>query len=114
VFDHTLLPNAPHLKHFLNIGRDDPIHIDHLPIIDAAMQHHKLMVTGDYTYISPKKCAMEVRLVLQNGHYTVERSNRIVRYWNLKEKLPVVWKVEKDGYVRLYDGEKEWVEEHKK
>lgn len=101
-------------KQFLKIPSNMPVSINLIPQIEQKLSHYMINVKGDHVYTSRKGCIMEINLLLEDGHYTLERSNSLTNnYFNKKEKIPVIWENNMDD-VKLYDGTNHFTMEYKK
>jgi hypothetical protein len=96
---------------FLNIDRNDPVDIKHIPAIEAKLKTFRINVTGDHVHTSSKDCIRVINLKLLNGHYTLDtKTTKLkVRGIAFKEKLPLMYKNGKENtFVLTYteqDGE---------
>lgn len=59
------------LKSLLGLDRTDKVPLDKLPIVEDALKQCSLTVYGDYHYISSKKAPLNIKLKLNNEHFTV-------------------------------------------
>jgi hypothetical protein len=74
--------------------RDDKVPITLIPVIEAKLKTFAINVRGDYIYTSPIQSHKVINLLLQNEHYTVDRS------YNIKHLTRVSYNEKK---IMLYD-----------
>ena len=95
------------LKSYLKLKADDPIDIIKLiPKIEEKLDEYKVKihVLGDHQYISTKKHAATVFLRLEQGHYTIDKTQTIpIRGISHKEKKIITYEPET---MMAYDGER--------
>jgi hypothetical protein len=106
------------LKETLKIERDDPINIAQMGEVEAYMNsvishEHKvepyaIHVSGDAQYISPIKTNKIIRLVLTNGHYTLDQKVCRIRDRSFDERTIMMFEYTEDG-INTFDGENETV-----
>ena len=107
------------LKEMLKIERDDPINISQMGQVETYMNNvisHKRLkvepyaihVSGDAQYISPIKTNKIIRLVLTNGHYTLDQKVCNIRDRSFDERTIVMFEYTEDG-INTFDGENESV-----
>ena len=94
------------LKKFLRVPRKNKLDISLIPEIERKLRRHKINVTGDHVYTSPKDCVKEINLVLENGHYKLNK-NMIIRGIAYQEKKPLLYKFGENGTVVTFNGNKE-------
>lgn len=108
--------NTPEcLRRLLQLKPDDGVHIKHLPIVEEHLKRYTIGVTGDWTYISKKKSVKYannvIRLKLINGHYEVDRTDRlIIRGITSKPRKPIIYEhIPESRDKTCYDGNKRFV-----
>jgi hypothetical protein len=93
------------MKKYLNVERDDKIHIDLVREVEHKLGTYKINVTGDHTYTSTKDCQRVIDLELTDGHYKIVTNNS-VKLWGVahNEKIPLICKkVDGEGMHEVYD-----------
>lgn len=100
--------NPAGLKKFLNLGRNDKIHVDHIDTIEKKLKDFKINIRGDVVRTSLMNSNKEINLLLVNEHYTVDKIKR-----NLLPALRI--KFEEKTIIlcdkltlECYDGNKKW------
>lgn len=99
------------MKEHLNLKRNDKVPIELINKVDEYLGNdYKLTVSGDYTYNSTKKSKYEIRLKLLEGHYSIDRDDRVrINKYLEKTKRPIFYikernKKEKKINYTIYDG----------
>jgi hypothetical protein len=60
-------------KFFLGLERRDPVPIELMPQVESMIpESMRINVRGDYIYTSTRNCTMELNLLMENGHCTLE------------------------------------------
>jgi hypothetical protein len=82
-------------KKFLNLNRNDKVPISLIPKIEDELKTFAINIRGDYVYSSTIKSQKQINLLLQNEHYTVDKSiqtNKNINYRvSYEEKQPVLY-----------------------
>lgn len=86
-----IFPTPSHLKKFLDLDRNDKVPVDLLPKLEEKLTNCKLIVVGDYTYISTKEAIHEIHLILSDEHFSLNVSRKM--------NLAIIAKTEKKPLV---------------
>lgn len=99
------------LKTFLKLNRFEKVDSKYIKDIDELFKTHKINLSGDEIYISPKTANLTINLKLKDGHYTlIDNENRKapkkVRY-NITNTTPIyIYKINAESKtIKYYDGE---------
>jgi hypothetical protein len=95
------------LKETLGLARSTKIPIKSIPQIESLAGTISINVSGDYSYISQKKCERQLNLILANGHYSIAKNpeRKVHKRWHSKAKNILVYKEDPfNGVVHFYDG----------
>lgn len=95
LFDKLPWDTPAKLKKFLNLNRNDKVPISSIPKIEEKLKTFAIYIRGDYVYSSTVKSQKEINLLLQNEHYTVDKSistNKSINYRvAYEEKQPILY-----------------------
>jgi len=85
--DYNIWKEPQTLKHFLNIGRNDMISIDHIEKIEKALIKVGINISGDFNYTSQLGLLKNIHLTLIDNHYKINHKiNKKVSYVCYEEK----------------------------
>lgn len=92
------------LKQLLKLERDDKVSIDLIPQLEDVVKM-KINVSGDHQYISLYDSIKSINLKLVNGHYTLDKTNKVkVSGIVYNEKIPLIYVLNKDKQYETFDG----------
>ncbi|EFA77426.1 hypothetical protein PPL_12642 [Heterostelium album PN500] len=109
VYADDLKLTPEQFKAELGLQRNDPVPIDLLHKVEELLpKKPSIIVSGDHTYVGESKKSRTIRLSLRNGHYTLDKSNRLsAKGISFKERKPVAYfrhHGRDDVTVSFYDG----------
>jgi hypothetical protein len=81
------------LKTFLKLNRFEKVDSKYIKDIDELFKTHKINLTGDEIYISPKTSNLTINIKLKDGHYTLidnkdRKTPKKIRF-NITDDMPV-------------------------
>jgi len=94
------------LKQKLGLKFDEKIDVPkYIGQIEADLKHHKVNITGDIIYVSPKKCQLEINLKSIKGHMKPNFSiiKHDVKGVSFAERIPLLYTRLKGGKKIIYD-----------
>jgi hypothetical protein len=96
-------------KFFLGLERRDPVPIELMPQVETMIPDSmRINVRGDYIYTSTRVCTMELNLLMENGHCTLENKRLKVSGVSYKEKPLLLYSYNQSKTeATCYDGTKE-------
>ncbi len=109
VYPEQTIPNLPTAHKFMKrfgLKDDDAVDISLIPAIEDTI-HCAVDVIGDHIYQSKNTSLRKIKLLLQNGHYTIVRpeSKKNRTLWSKHERVPLSAYYKNGEYI-CYDGEK--------
>lgn len=97
--------NPADLKKKLKLNRKDKVPITMIEEVERRLKHYKITVSGDHTFSSTKNSNAEIRLLLREGHYTLEErpNHKLHKQVAFTERKLIIvhYKV---GNIQGYDG----------
>jgi hypothetical protein len=85
--DYNIWKEPQTLKHFLSIGRNDMISIDHIEKIEKAIAKVGINISGDFNYTSKLELLKNIHLTLIDNHYKINHKiNKKVSLISYEEK----------------------------
>lgn len=101
-----LFPNPAKFKKALGLARSDKVPLVLIPKVEEMLGNFKLSISGDYTYQSPKDAPIEISIILVGDHFMLEQELVYeVKGVSTKERVPMIYEKDDDGYACNYDGE---------
>ena len=106
--DYNIWKEPQTLKHFLSIGRNDMISIDHIEKIEKTIAKVGINISGDFNYTSKLGLLKNIHLTLIDNHYKINHKiNKKVSCISYEEKTILM--IDKIDYLtnkkNAFDGE---------